>query len=93
MVVKGHMPDLGYDTRDFAGNSLRRGMTTTAARNGAAERTPHASGRSHCDHPQAPARRDCWNASTVSAPAKNWTVHSRSTPMAKASPSAQMLGN
>lgn len=39
LVVKRHMARLGYDTRDFAGHSLRRGMATTAARNGAAERT------------------------------------------------------
>lgn len=39
MVVKRHMARLGYDTREFAGHSLRRGMATTAARNGAAERT------------------------------------------------------
>jgi site-specific recombinase XerD len=39
MVVKRHMSRLGYDSQDFAGHSLRRGMATTAARNGAAERT------------------------------------------------------
>jgi integrase len=38
-IVKRHMQPLGYDSRDFAGHSLRRGMATTAARNGAAERT------------------------------------------------------
>jgi site-specific recombinase XerD len=39
IVIKRHMRRLGYDTTDFAGHSLRRGMATTAARNGAAERT------------------------------------------------------
>jgi hypothetical protein len=39
MVVKRHMGRLGYDSEDFAGHSLRRGMATTAAHNGAAERT------------------------------------------------------
>ena len=39
IVVKRHTARLGHDTRDFAGHSLRRGMATTAARNGAAERT------------------------------------------------------
>jgi integrase len=39
MVVKRHMGRLGYDSPDLAGHSLRRGMATTAARNGAAERT------------------------------------------------------
>lgn len=38
-VVKRHMGPLGHDTADFAGHSLRRGMATTAARNGAADRT------------------------------------------------------
>jgi hypothetical protein len=38
-VIKGHMGRLGYATTDFAGHSLRRGMSATAARNGAAERT------------------------------------------------------
>ena len=30
---------LGYPVEDFAGHSLRRGLATTAARNGATERT------------------------------------------------------
>lgn len=38
-IVKRHMSRLGYPVSDFAGHSLRRGMATTAARNGAAERT------------------------------------------------------
>jgi site-specific recombinase XerD len=38
-VVKRHMSRLGYHSVDFAGHSLRRGMATTAARNGASERT------------------------------------------------------
>lgn len=39
LVVKRYMPGLEKDPRDFAGHSLRRGMATTAARNGAPERT------------------------------------------------------
>ena len=39
MVVKRHMGRLGYTVSDFAGHSLRPGMATTAARNGASERT------------------------------------------------------
>jgi len=39
IVVKRHMGRLGYTASDFAGHSLRRGMATTAARNGASERT------------------------------------------------------
>lgn len=39
IVVKRHMGRLGYSASDFAGHSLRRGMATTAARNGASERT------------------------------------------------------
>jgi integrase len=38
-VVKRHMAGLGYRSVDFAGHSLRRGMATTAARNGASDRT------------------------------------------------------
>jgi site-specific recombinase XerD len=39
IVVKRHMGRLGYPVTDFAGHSLRRGHATTAARNGATERT------------------------------------------------------
>ena len=39
IVVKRHMAALGYRSGDFAGHSLRRGHATTAARNGASERT------------------------------------------------------
>ena len=39
LVVKRHMGRLGHTTGDFAGHSLRRGHATTAARNGASERT------------------------------------------------------
>ncbi|MGH9178295.1 MAG: site-specific integrase, partial [Acidimicrobiales bacterium] len=39
IVVKRHMAGLGYRSADFAGHSLRRGHATTAARNGASERT------------------------------------------------------
>lgn len=39
IVVKRHMALLGYDMKDFAGHSLRRGLATTATRNGATERT------------------------------------------------------
>ncbi len=39
LVVKRHMSALGHPTGDFAGHSLRRGLATTAARNGASERT------------------------------------------------------
>jgi integrase len=39
LVVKRHMGPLGYDLDDFAGHSLRRGMATTASRNGARDRT------------------------------------------------------
>lgn len=39
IVVKRHMGRLGYTAADLAGHSLRRGMATTAARNGASERT------------------------------------------------------
>jgi integrase len=39
IVVKRHMAALGYPISDFAGHSLRRGHATTAARNGASERT------------------------------------------------------
>lgn len=39
LIIKRHMRRLGYDSHDFAGHSLRRGMATTAAGNGAAERT------------------------------------------------------
>jgi site-specific recombinase XerD len=39
LIIKRHMARLGYNIDDFAGHSLRRGMATTAARNGAAERT------------------------------------------------------
>ena len=38
-IVKRHMSRLGYPVLDFAGHSLRRGMATTAVRNGAAKRT------------------------------------------------------
>lgn len=39
LVVKRHMSTLGHPAADFAGHSLRRGLATTAARNGASERT------------------------------------------------------
>ena len=39
IVVKRHMGRLGHPVSDFAGHSLRRGHATTAARNGANERT------------------------------------------------------
>ena len=39
IVVKRHMTTLGHPTIDYAGHSLRRGHATTAARNGASERT------------------------------------------------------
>ncbi|MHB8295042.1 MAG: site-specific integrase [Acidimicrobiales bacterium] len=39
IVVKRHMGRLGHPVSDFAGHSLRRGHATTAARNGATERT------------------------------------------------------
>ena len=39
LIVKKHMRALGYPVEDFAGHSLRRGLATTAARNGATERT------------------------------------------------------
>ena len=39
LVVKKHMGRLGHPVADFAGHSLRRGHATTAARNGASERT------------------------------------------------------
>ena len=39
LIIKRHMGRLGHPVTDFAGHSLRRGMATTAARNGAAERT------------------------------------------------------
>ena len=39
LVVKRHMSVLGHPAADFAGHSLRRGLATTAARNGASERT------------------------------------------------------
>jgi len=39
LIIKRHMGRLGHPVDDFAGHSLRRGMATTAARNGAAERT------------------------------------------------------
>ena len=39
LVVKRHMGRLGHTAGDFAGHSLRRGHATTAARNGASERT------------------------------------------------------
>lgn len=39
IVVKRHMGRLGHPAGDFAGHSLRRGHATTAARNGASERT------------------------------------------------------
>jgi integrase len=39
IVVKRHVGALGYPQGDFAGHSLRRGHATTAARNGATERT------------------------------------------------------
>ncbi|HTT92595.1 MAG TPA: site-specific integrase, partial [Acidimicrobiales bacterium] len=39
IVVKRHMGRLGHPMSDFAGHSLRRGHATTAARNGASERT------------------------------------------------------
>jgi len=39
IVVKRHMGRLGHPTAEFAGHSLRRGHATTAARNGASERT------------------------------------------------------
>ena len=39
LVVKRHMSALGHRSGDFAGHSLRRGLATTAARNGASERT------------------------------------------------------
>jgi len=38
-VIKKHVSRLGYDSRDFAGHSLRRGFSTEASRNGASERT------------------------------------------------------
>jgi len=39
LVVKRQMGRLGHTSGDFAGHSLRRGHATTAARNGASERT------------------------------------------------------
>ena len=39
IVVKRHMTSLGHPSIDYAGHSLRRGHATTAARNGASERT------------------------------------------------------
>jgi integrase len=39
IVVKRHMGALGHPVAEFAGHSLRRGHATTAARNGATERT------------------------------------------------------
>jgi len=39
LIVKRHMGRLGYTAGDFAGHSLRRGHASTAARNGASERT------------------------------------------------------
>lgn len=38
LVVKRHMGPLGRDVGEFSGHSLRRGMATTAARNGADDR-------------------------------------------------------
>lgn len=38
-IVKKHVQRLGYESRDFAGHSLRRGFSTEASRNGASERT------------------------------------------------------
>ena len=38
-VVKRHMTTLGHRSGDYAGHSLHRGHVTTAARNGASERT------------------------------------------------------
>ena len=39
LVVKRHLAALGGCADDYAGHSLRRGLATTAARNGASERT------------------------------------------------------
>ena len=39
IVVKRHMGALGYASTEFAGHSMRRGTATTAARDGASERT------------------------------------------------------
>ena len=43
LIVKRHIARLGYDPTHFAGHSLRRGHATTAARNGATDRTIMAS--------------------------------------------------
>lgn len=45
IIVKRHMARLGHDVADFAGHSLRRGMATTAAHNGADDRTIMATTR------------------------------------------------
>lgn len=45
IIVKRHMARLGHDVSDFAGHSLRRGMATTAAHNGADDRTIMATTR------------------------------------------------
>lgn len=44
-VVKRHMAPLGHDITEFSGHSLRRGMATTASRNGAPDRTIMATTR------------------------------------------------
>ncbi len=38
-IIKRHAQRLGHDADDYAGHSLRRGFSTQASRNGAAERT------------------------------------------------------
>jgi site-specific recombinase XerD len=38
-IVQKHMMRLGHPTSEYSGHSLRRGMASTAARNGAPERT------------------------------------------------------
>ena len=37
-IIKKNVQRIGYDTRDFAGHSLRRGFSTEASRNGATDR-------------------------------------------------------
>ncbi len=38
-IIKRRSGRLGHDAADYAGHSLRRGFSTQASRNGAAERT------------------------------------------------------